>query len=163
MLALASSGIRAQEENTGYGYVNQGINIMLEGECSANEGVGYGGVAFTIGNQVNPNFFIGGGTKMLMGAVRYDWHFRAYDEFMDKYGYDSNTYWVDSEGRKWKFHGFYDDGTEVFMDSWDDIQYDKVDNATRPNIVDENDADMRCFTEETGRENSFMARLGVEF
>lgn len=57
LLMIAATGICQCE----YTYENKGVNIFLEAEGNANLDLGMGGVAFTIGYQFNPHFFLGGG------------------------------------------------------------------------------------------------------
>lgn len=143
-IALCAISVQAQEE-TGYSYVNQGINIMLEAEGTGNQHMGFGGIAFTIGYQINPNIFIGGGIKTDFGATKSNWD-KNYYRYDGYYGYDGRyhnddkTFWVDDNGKKWRYHGFFQDGTEVYMNSWDDINYVVDDNGftVRPTIYDEN-------------------------
>ncbi len=107
---------------TDYNYVNQGFNLMLETEGMGNEAAGLGGVSCTVGYQMNPNIFIGGGLKTIWGGRR---EYRTYRNHESNEGYNSypyskdNSYWVNpADGNRYIHHAFDDAGREVFFNGY---------------------------------------------
>lgn len=107
---------------TDYNYVNQGFNLILETEGMGNEAAGLGGVSCTVGYQMNPNIFIGGGLKTIWGGRR---EFRKYRNHESNNGYNSyptskdNSYWINpADGNRYLFHAFNDKGEEVFLNDY---------------------------------------------
>ncbi len=100
-------------------YVKQGFNMMLETEGMGNEAAGLGGISCTVGYQINPNLFIGGGFKTIWGGRR---DFRSYRHHVDDdpyimYPYSKdNSYWVNpKDGDRYVNHAFDNNGREVFF------------------------------------------------
>lgn len=107
---------------TVYNYVNQGFNMMLEMEGTGNEAAWLGGVSCTMGYQVNPNVFIGGGIKNTWGRRRdFRSHYRNHPNYNTESG--KPEYWVDPDGVRHTFHAFDINGNEVFYDYPYDSRY----------------------------------------
>lgn len=93
------------------------FNMMVEAEGMGNEATGLGGFSCTVGYQISPNLFLGGGLKNIWGGRReftryrhHTVHHRWYQRSRD------NTYWIDSNGNRYVYHAFDKDGNEEFFD-----------------------------------------------
>ncbi len=160
VLALASV-CRAQ--NVDGTFINKGFNMMLEAEGMGNEATGMGGVACTVGYQVNPNFFVGGGIKNIWGGRRRFRKYRNHLNDRDWYQTSSdNTYWVDSDGFRYVYHAFDKDGKEVFYNNgyeffeWDSEKQEWINK----DLFDEKG---NLITDIPGNNNEYCPECGWDF